>query len=93
MKHLHLIVIVPATQLQTSISSYAATSTATFSNLDKVFWEKSESNPQLTKKDLIEYKKIWYSNNYWVAGFQEHDSPEKLSYHIINLIQTYYTNH
>lgn len=44
-----------ATQLQTSISSYAATSTATFSNLDKVFWEKSESNPQLTKKDLIEY--------------------------------------
>lgn len=35
-----------ATQLQTSISSSAAT----FSNLDKVFWEKGESHPQLTKR-------------------------------------------
>ena len=28
---------------------------ATFSNLDKVFWEKTTNHPQLTKKDLIEY--------------------------------------
>jgi bifunctional non-homologous end joining protein LigD len=26
-----------------------------FSNLDKVFWDKSENHPRLTKKDLIEY--------------------------------------
>ncbi len=30
-------------------------SSSSFSNLDKVFWDKSESHPQLTKKDLIEY--------------------------------------
>ena len=26
-----------------------------FSHLDKVFWDKSENHPQLTKKDLLEY--------------------------------------
>ena len=31
------------------------TSSSIFSNLDKVFWDKSENHPQLTKKDLIEY--------------------------------------
>ena len=30
-------------------------SSSSFSNLDKVFWDKSENHPQLTKKDLIEY--------------------------------------
>ena len=29
--------------------------TNSFSNLDKVFWDKSQNHPQLTKKDLIEY--------------------------------------
>ena len=28
---------------------------SSFSNLDKVFWDKSENRPKLTKKDLIEY--------------------------------------
>ena len=28
---------------------------SSFSNLDKVFWDKTSTHPQLTKKDLIEY--------------------------------------
>src|SRR5690242_11422929 len=42
-----------ATNNTTSTSSSACT--AYFSNLDKVFWNKTENNPQLTKKDLIDY--------------------------------------
>ena len=30
-------------------------SSSFFSNLDKVFWDKTEDHPQLTKNDLIEY--------------------------------------
>jgi bifunctional non-homologous end joining protein LigD len=30
-------------------------STPYFSNLDKIFWNKSQNHPQLTKKDLIDY--------------------------------------
>jgi len=30
-------------------------STTYFSNLDKIFWNKSQNHPQLTKKDLIDY--------------------------------------
>ena len=32
-----------------------AASSFSFSHLDKVFWDKSENHPQLTKKNLIEY--------------------------------------
>jgi bifunctional non-homologous end joining protein LigD len=40
----------PSTTAQLPYSSFS-----TFSHLDKVFWDKSENHPQLTKKDLIEY--------------------------------------
>ncbi|MGB8033231.1 MAG: hypothetical protein WCF03_05350, partial [Nitrososphaeraceae archaeon] len=30
-------------------------STTYFSSLDKIFWNKSQNHPQLTKKDLIDY--------------------------------------
>jgi bifunctional non-homologous end joining protein LigD len=36
-----------------SVSSSSPSSS--FSNLDKVFWDKARNHPQLTKKDLIEY--------------------------------------
>jgi bifunctional non-homologous end joining protein LigD len=53
----------PSTTYEASeISSYDSPnaitqlpSSSTFSHLDKVFWDKSENHPQLTKKDLIEY--------------------------------------
>ena len=32
-----------------------ASSSSSFSNLDKVFWDKNENHPQLTKMNLIEY--------------------------------------
>ena len=36
-------------------ASMPSSSSSFFSNLDKVFWDKSENHPQLTKKVLIEY--------------------------------------
>jgi len=36
-------------------ASMSSSSSSFFSNLDKVFWDKSENHPQLTKKVLIEY--------------------------------------
>ena len=33
----------------------SSSSSSFFSNLDKVFWDKTENHPQLTKNDLIEY--------------------------------------
>jgi bifunctional non-homologous end joining protein LigD len=38
-----------------SVSSSSPSSSFSFSNLDKVFWDKARNHPQLTKKDLIEY--------------------------------------
>jgi bifunctional non-homologous end joining protein LigD len=53
---------IPTTYEASEISSSNSHSTTTtplpsssFSQLDKVFWDKSENHPQLTKKDLIEY--------------------------------------
>jgi bifunctional non-homologous end joining protein LigD len=46
----------PSRQTTTAnTTSSLKASTTYFSNLDKIFWSKSQNHPQLTKKDLIDY--------------------------------------
>ena len=37
------------------VNSDSASDYSSFSNLDKVFWDKTSTHSQLTKKDLIKY--------------------------------------
>ncbi|MFL6381851.1 MAG: DNA ligase D [Nitrososphaeraceae archaeon] len=46
---------ISSSTISSSTTTQLPASFSSFSHLDKVFWDKSEKHPQLTKKDLIEY--------------------------------------
>jgi bifunctional non-homologous end joining protein LigD len=47
--------IAPRAASETHLSNATMHTLSSFSNLDKVFWDKTANHPQLTKKDLIKY--------------------------------------
>ena len=47
--------IASRTASETHLSNATMHTLSSFSNLDKVFWDKTTNHPQLTKKDLIKY--------------------------------------